>query len=63
MTTKTYYFPRNQIGRYIINYIVAHVGCSVGEIRRVADTLAVPFTIPTRDVVRVERILQMYDLL
>jgi hypothetical protein len=63
METRTYYFPRNRIGRYILNYLVEHVGCSIGDIRRVADTLAVPITMPKRNVVKVERILQMYDLI
>lgn len=63
METRTYYFPRNRIGRYILNYLIERVGCSVGDIRKVADTLAVPITMPKRNVVKVERILQMYDLI
>lgn len=63
METRTYYFPSNRIGRYILNYLIERVGCSIGEIRKVADSLAVPITTPTRDIVKVERILQMYDLL
>ena len=61
--TRTYYFPSNRIGRYILNYLIERVGCSIGEIHKVADTLAVPITTPKRDVVKVERILQMYDLM
>ena len=44
MVTRTYYFPKNQIGRYLINYIIERIGCSVGEIRRVNETIAVPMT-------------------
>lgn len=63
METRTYYFPRNQIGRHILNYLIERVGCSIGEIRRVKDTLAVPITVEKRDITKIERILQMYDLL
>ena len=63
METRTYYFPANRIGRYILNYLIDRVGCSIGDIRRVADNLAVPITILKRDIVKVERILQMYDLI
>ena len=63
MIERTYYFPANRIGRYILNYLIERVGCSIGEIRKVADNLAVPITVAKRDVVKVERILQMYDLM
>lgn len=63
METRTYYFPCNRIGRHILNYLIERVGCSVGEIRKVSDTIAVPITVAKRDVVKVERILQMYDLM
>jgi hypothetical protein len=63
METRTYYFPSNRIGRHILNYLIDHVGCSIGEIRKVADNLAVPITTNKRDMVKVERILQMYDLI
>lgn len=63
METRTYYVPANRIGHYILNYLIERVGCSVGDIRKVADTLAVPITTTKRDVVKVERILQMYDLM
>lgn len=63
METRTYYFPQNRIGRYILNYLVEHVGCSVGNIHKVANHLAVPITVPKRDVIKVERILQMYNLM
>lgn len=63
METRTYYFPANRIGHHILNYLIERVGCSIGEIRKVADTIAVPITTQRRDIVKVERILQMYDLL
>jgi len=63
METRTYYFPMNQIGRYILNYLIEHVGCSVGDIHKVSGTLAVPITVVKHDVVKIERILQMYDLM
>lgn len=63
METKTYYFPRTRVGRYILNYLIENVGCSVGDIRKVADTLAVPITVPKRDINKVERILKMYNLM
>ena len=63
METRTYYFPANRIGRYILNYLIERVGCSISEIRKVSDTIAVPITVVKRDVTKVERILQMYDLM
>lgn len=63
MVERTYYFPANRIGRYVLNYLIERVGCSVGDIRRVADNLAVPITVVQKDVVKVEKILQMYDLM
>lgn len=63
METRTYYFPANRIGRYILNYLIERIGCSVGDIRRVKDTIAVPITTTSKDLIKVERILQMYDLL
>ena len=63
MVERTYYFPANRIGRYILNYLIERVGCPIGDIRRVADNLAVPITVVQKDVVKVEKILQMYDLM
>lgn len=63
MVERTYYFPANRIGRYILNYLIERVGCSIGDIRKVDASLAVPITVAKRDVTRVERILQMYDLM
>lgn len=63
METRTYYVPANAIGRHILNYLVERVGCSVGAIRRVSDSLAVTITTTKCDVNKVERVLQMYDLI
>ena len=63
METRTIYVPANRIGRHVLNYIWERIGCSVGDVRKVNDTLAVPITMLKKDVVRVERILQMYDLM
>jgi hypothetical protein len=63
METRTYYVPANRIGHHVLNYLVARVGCSIGSIRKVADNLAVVITTTKRDVNKVERILQMYDLM
>ena len=63
MIERTYYFPATRIGRYILNYLIKRVGCSIGEIHKVAGSLAVPITVQKKDVTKVERILQMYDLM
>ena len=63
MVERTYYFPADKIGRYIINCIVDRVGCAIGDIHKVADHLAVPITVRASDLVRGERIMKMYDLM
>ena len=62
MVTRIYYFPRNQIGRYLINYIYERIGCSIGDIKRLNETLAVPMTFAAKDEIRVIKILERYDL-
>ena len=62
MVTRTYYFPKNQIGRYLINYIIERIGCSIGEIRRVNETIAVPMTFLAQDEVKIVKILEQYDI-
>ena len=62
METRTYYVPANRIGRHLLNYMVDRIGCSIGQIRKVNDTLAVVVTTTKRDIQKVDRILQMYDL-
>ena len=63
MVERTYYFPANRIGRYILNYLIERVGCSIGDIRRMNDIIAVPITVVQKDIVKIEKILQMYDLM
>lgn len=62
MVTRTYYFPKNQIGRYLINYIYEHVGCSIGDIKRLSETLVVPMTFAAQDEVKIVKILERYDI-
>lgn len=62
MVTRTYYFPKNQIGRYLINYIIERIGCSIGEIRRVNETIAVPMTFLAQDEIKIVKILEQYDI-
>ena len=65
MTTRVYYVPRNQVGRYIMNVIVEKVGCSVGnfKLNRQSDTIRFCVTCNDKDVSKVEHILARYDLL
>lgn len=63
METRTYYFPENRIGHYIVGYIIARVGCSIGNIRRVADHTAISIITTKHNFTKIERILQMYDLM
>jgi hypothetical protein len=65
IVTRTYYIPRNQIGRYVMNYIVEKVGCSVGEFKlnRQAETIRFSITCKINDVPTIEKILRLYDML
>ncbi len=63
MITRTYYFPANLFGRDLINKIIARVGCSIGDVHKVCDLIAVSMTMPRREVETVERVLQTYDLI
>lgn len=65
MTTRTYYLPKNRISMHLINYMVSHVGCSIGELKinQKADTIRVPVTCNDADVHKIERILKRYDML
>lgn len=63
METRTYYFPCNEFGRHILNHLISHIACSIGAINKVSDTLAVSITVVKRDVTKIERILQIYDLM
>ena len=62
MVTRTYYFPKNQIGRCLINQIVERVGCAIGEIRRVNETIVVPMTFAAKDEPKIIKILERYDI-
>lgn len=63
MTTRTYYMPKNRISLYILNCIIDKVGCSIGEIKKVSDTIRVPITCKEQDIKKVEKILKVYDIL
>ena len=65
MTTRTYYMPKNRISMHLINYMVTHVGCSVGklEVNKASDTIKVPVTCNDTDIKKIERILIRYDML
>lgn len=65
MTTRTYYMPKNRISMHLINYMVAHVGCSIGklEVNKVSDTIKVHVTCNDADIKKIERILVRYDML
>lgn len=64
-TTRTYYIPRNQIGRYVMNYIVTKVECSIGDfaVNRTTDTIRFSITCRGIDIPVVERILRQYDMM
>ncbi len=65
MTTRTYYMPKNRISIHLINYMISHIGCSIGklEVNKTTDTIKVPVTCNEKDVGRIERILVRYDML
>lgn len=64
MTTRTYYLPRNRIAIHLINYMVAKVGCSIGDIKvnKASDTIRVPVTCNDKDVHTIERMLERYQM-
>ena len=63
MTTRTYYLPKNRIAIHLINYMVERVGCSIGEIKKTADSIRVPVTCNDDDVQKIERILLRYGMM
>ena len=63
MTTRTYYLPKNRIAIHLINYMVERVGCSIGEIKKTADTISVPVTCNDNDVKKIENILMRYGMM
>lgn len=65
MTTRTYYLPRNRISVHVLNYIVSKIGCSIGELKviQTTDTIRVPITCNSADVIKIERILKRYGMM
>ena len=65
MTTRTYYMPRNRISVHLINYMVARVGCSIGDIKVLKDTnvFRVPITCNDKDIDKIEHILTRYGMM
>ena len=57
--------PKNRISMHLINYMVSHIGCSIGklEVNKVTDTIRVPVTCNDADVQKIERILTRYDMI
>ena len=62
MVTRTIYVPANTFGRNVLALIWEHVSCSMGAIRKVENVLSVDITMPEREVNKVTRILQKFDL-
>jgi hypothetical protein len=63
MTTRTYYLPKTRISIHVINKLVERVGCSIGDIRLVQDTLRVPITCNDTDVKKIEKVLRIYNMI
>lgn len=63
MVTRTYYFPAQPISHDALNLIIDSIGCSIGDIRHVAETIAVPITTQPENIEKIQHILKMYDLM
>lgn len=63
MVTRTVYVPANYIGRHVLGYIWQRVACSFGDITHVGETLRTTLTMPEREIVKLEKILQKFDLI
>ena len=66
--THNYYFPKNDVGRQILNRVINQVGGSVDGISFTRDNegkevMNVTFSCNRMDVASVEKILRFYDLL
>lgn len=66
--TRNYYFPKNDVGRQILNRVINEVGGSVDTISFTRDIngkelMNVTFSCNKMDVRSVEKILKFYDLL
>lgn len=62
METRTIYVPANAFGRNVLALIWEQVSCSMGAIRKIENILSVDITMPEREVNKVTRILQKFDL-
>ena len=63
MTTRTYYLPRNRISMHFINKLVSKIGCSIGDIKVVKDTIRVPITCNDQDIKKIEKMLYIYNMM
>lgn len=65
MITRTYYLPRTRIAVHLVNYMVAKIGCSIGDIKvnKETNTIRVPVTCNDTDVKKIERILWRYGMM
>lgn len=66
--TRNYYFPKNAVGRQILNRVIDEVGGSVDTISFARDAngkevMNVTFSCNKMDVRSIEKILKFYDLL
>lgn len=66
--TRNYYFPKNDVGRQILNRVINQVGGSVDGISFTRDNegkevMNVTFSCNRMDLASVEKILKFYDLL
>lgn len=63
MTSRTYYLPKNRIAIMALNRIVRKYECSIGDIRKINDTLRVPITCKDNDVKNIEQVLRTYHMI
>lgn len=63
MTTRTYYLPKNRISMHILNNLIAKVGCSIGDIKIIKDTIRVPITCNDKDIKKVEKLLYIWNMM
>jgi hypothetical protein len=62
METRTVYVPANAFGRNVLALIWQNIACSMGPIQKVENALRVAITMPEREVNKLNRILQKFDL-
>ena len=63
MTTRTYYLPKTAISMHVMNKLVERVGCSIGDIKVMKETIRVPVTCNDKDVKTIENILKLYNMI